>query len=109
MRKLKVLVWARDERDADYLQRLLQGGKGIVLCEPAEKADAVVTDAELLTRAEKEVLQAIARYGSVKEVAKRTFRSEATVKKHLRSVRQKFQVPTTVQAVALALRLRLID
>jgi len=109
MRKLKVVVWARGERDADHLKRLLQGGKGVVVCELSERVNALVADAELLTRSEKEVLGAIARYGSVKEVAKRTFRSEATVKKHLRSVRQKFQVPTTVQAVALALRLRLID
>jgi len=96
MRKLKVVIWARSERDADYLKRLLQGGKGVVVCEPGEKVHALVADAELLTRSEREVLGAVARYGSVKEVAKRTARSEATVKKHLRSVRQKFQVPTTV-------------
>lgn len=72
MRKLKVVVWARSERDADYLKRLLQGGKGVVVCEPGEKVNALIVDAELLTRSEREVLGAITRYG----IAQRTSRSD---------------------------------
>ncbi len=76
MRKLKVVLWARSERDADYLKHLLQGGKGVVVCELGEKVNALVVDAKLLTCAEGEVLGAIARYGSVRKVAQRTSRSD---------------------------------
>ena len=52
------------------------------------QADAVIVDTEILTPAEKEVLKALADYGSVEEVAAKTFRAKATVKKHLCSARK---------------------
>ncbi len=106
---MKVLVLARKEKDKDYLMRLLKEGKGITFAAPLEPMDAAVIDADLLTPAEREILQAIVQNGSIAQVAVKTCRTPETVKKHLRSIRRKLGVKTTLQAVALAFRLRLID
>ncbi len=106
---MKVLVLARREKDKDYLMRLLKEGKGITFAGSLEPADAAVIDADLLTPAEREVLQAIVQHGSIAQAAVKTYRTPETVKKHLRSIRRKLGVKTTLQAIALALRLRLIN
>ncbi len=105
---MKVAVLARTEKDVAYIKYLLSQSKDITFCDDPLQADAVIVDAELLTPAEKEVLKALSDYGSVEEVAAKTFRSKATVKKHLCSARKKLKAKTNIQAVAFALRYRLI-
>jgi len=43
IQKLKVIILARDEQDTDYPQRILQGGKGILLYEPVKKKRALLS------------------------------------------------------------------
>jgi len=105
---MKVAVLARTEKDVAYIKHLLSQSKNISFCDDPMQANAVIVDAELLTPAEKEILKALADYGSVEEVATKTFRAKATVKKHLCSARKKLKAKTNIQAVAFALRYRLI-
>jgi DNA-binding NarL/FixJ family response regulator len=105
---MKVAVLARTEKDVAYIKYLLFQGQEIDFCDDPLQADAVIVDTELLTPAEKEVLKALADYGSVEEVAAKTFRAKATVKKHLCSARKKLKAKTNIQAIAFALRYRLI-
>jgi DNA-binding NarL/FixJ family response regulator len=105
---MKVAVLARTEKDVAYIKCLLSQGQEIDFCDAPLQADAVIVDTELLTPAEKEVLKALADYGSVEEVAAKTFRAKATVKKHLCSARKKLKAKTNIQAIAFALRYRLI-
>lgn len=106
---MKVLVLARSEKDRDYLVRLLKEGKGITFVEPADSPDALVVDAALLTPTERAILKALIQHGSLAEVAAKTHRALATVKKHLCSIRKKLRVKTTFQAIALVVRARLVD
>lgn len=108
VKTVKVLVLAKTEKDAAYIRFLLSQGKGLLPCDNPLESDVVIVDPELLTPAEKEVLKALADHGSIEEVAAKTFRSKPTVKKHLCSVRRKLKVKTNIQAVALAIRYRLI-
>jgi DNA-binding NarL/FixJ family response regulator len=105
---MKVAVLARTEKDVAYIKYLLSQGQEIAFCDDPLQADAVIVDTELLTPAEKEVLKALADYGSIEEVAAKTFRAKATVKKHLCSARKKLKAKTNIQAIAFALRYRLI-
>jgi len=105
---MKVAVLARTEKDVAYIKHLLSQSKDITFCDDPLQADAVIVDAELLTHAEKEVLKVLSDYGSVEEVAAKTFRSKATVKKHLCSARKKLKAKTNIQAVAFAIRYKLI-
>jgi DNA-binding NarL/FixJ family response regulator len=105
---MKVAVLARTEKDVAYIKYLLSQGQEIDFCDDPLQADAVIVDTELLTPAEKEVLKALADYGSIEEVAAKTLRAKATVKKHLCSARKKLKAKTNIQAIAFALRYRLI-
>ncbi len=105
---MKVAVLARTEKDVAYIKYLLSQSKDITFCDEPMQANAVIVDTEILTPTEKEVLKALADYGSVEEVAARTFRAKATVKKHLCSARKKLKAKTNIQAVAFAIRYRLI-
>jgi DNA-binding NarL/FixJ family response regulator len=105
---MKVAVLARTEKDVAYIKYLLSQGQEIDFCDDPLQADAVIVDTELLTPTEKEVLKALADYGSVEEVAAKTFRAKATVKKHLCSARKKLKAKTNIQAIAFALRYRFI-
>ena len=69
---MKVAVLARMEKDVAYIKYLLSQGQEIDFCDDPLQADAVIVDTELLTPAEKEVLKALADYGSVEEVAAKT-------------------------------------
>jgi len=104
----KWLFWRERRKDVAYIKYLLSQSKDITFCDDPLQADAVIVDAELLTPAEKEVLKALSDYGSVEEVAAKTFRAKATVKKHLCSARKKLKAKTNIQAVAFAIRYRLI-
>ena len=105
---MKVAVLARTEKDGAYIKYLLSQSKEITFSDDPTQADAIIVDTEILTPAEKEVLKALADYGSVEEVAAKTLRAKATVKKHLCSARKKLKAKTNIQAVAFALRYRLI-
>ena len=105
---MKVAVLARTEKDVAYIKYLLSQSKDITFCDDPLQANAVIVDTELLTPAEREVLKALSDYGSVEEVAAKTFRAKATVKKHLCSARKKLKAKTNIQAVAFALRCGLI-
>ncbi len=100
---MRVVVWARTEKDVAYIKYLLSQSKDISFCDDPMQANAVIVDTKLLTTTEKEVLKALADYGSVEEVAAKTFRAKATVKKHLCSARKKLKAKTNIQAVAFAL------
>ncbi len=106
---MRVLVLARSEKDRDYLIRLLKEGKGITFVEPNDPPNAIVVDADLLTTTERTVLKALIQHGSLKQAAKETHRTYVTLKKHFRSIRKKLRVKTNIQAVAVALRCRLVD
>jgi len=100
--------FGKNREGCRLLKYLLSQSKDITFSDDPTQADAVIVDTEFLTPAEKEVLKALADYGSVEEVAAKTFRAKATVKKHLCFARKKLKAKTNIQAVAFALRYRLI-
>lgn len=59
-----------------------------------------------LTEAERAAIEAIARHGTVKAAAHALGKSPRTVDQQLTSARARLGVETTVQAVAVVLRLR---
>ncbi len=99
----------KTEKDTDYICKLLSQGKAIVFCDSPIDADAIVYDSELLTNAEREALEVLADYGSIKEAASKIHKAEATIKKQLCSARKKLKVKTNIQAIVIAYRLGLIN
>jgi two-component system response regulator DegU len=75
---------------------------------PAAVATAVPTGEGLLSRREREVLEAIATGLSTKEVARQLFISVKTVKNHLASIYEKLDARDRTQAVLGAARLGII-
>jgi DNA-binding NarL/FixJ family response regulator len=62
-----------------------------------------------LTKRELEVLQLIANGHATQEIARQLFIAEETVKSHVRNLLARMQARSRSQAVAMALRRRLID
>lgn len=104
MKPIKVAVLMKTEKDTDYICNLLSQGKAIVFCDSPVDADAIVCDTELLTKAKKEALKALADYGTIKEAAAKICKIEATIKKQLCSARKKLKVKTNIQAIFIAYR-----
>lgn len=74
---MKVAVLARTEKDVAYIKYLLSQGQEIAFCDDPLQADAVIVDTELLTPAEKEVLKALADYGSIGRSSSENLQSES--------------------------------
>ncbi len=71
-------------------------------------SDTAIFQTNLLTPAEKKILQALSQFGSIAKVAEATNYSHGTVKVYLSRIYRKLKVKTAPQAIAVALSLGLI-
>jgi len=110
-RKITVSVYARDNLIANYLKNLLSTDPNILpTFEPrSEPPSAVVVESGLLSEVEQRVLKALIQHGSIAEVAAALHYSPSTVKTYLSRIYKKLKVKTACQAVAFAIRYRLIE
>lgn len=96
----------------DDLFRAIRGtARGEVVLAPAAAARLVKragSPGRVLTEREVEILQLLATGSSNRELAKRLFVSEATVKSHLSHIYTKLEVDTRAAAVARAIEQRII-
>ncbi|CUU38260.1 MAG: LuxR C-terminal-related transcriptional regulator [Fimbriimonadales bacterium] len=105
MKRRKVIVLTKDPILGRLIEQLLSACPEIepIRMREGKEAEASVVQNNLLSRAELEVLELIAKYGNVKTAAKIACRSESTLKRELANIRQKLCVRTTLQAVVWAL------
>jgi len=110
MRRKRIQVTARDPILAGYLREKLKADPTIEVVAMSKEVtvDAVIAEVSLLTRAECELLQAIADQGSVKAAAQTIHRSEDTVKNHMKAIRVKLGVHSTLEAVVWGFRAGLL-
>ena len=93
----------------DDLFRAIRGtARGEVVLAPAVTARLVRRSGPLLTDREVEILGLLATGQSNRELAKRLFVSEATIKSHLSHIYTKLEVDTRAAAVARAIEQRII-
>jgi DNA-binding NarL/FixJ family response regulator len=93
----------------DDLFRAIRGtARGEVVLAPAVAARLVRRSGPLLTDREVEILGLLATGQSNRELAKRLFVSEATIKSHLSHIYTKLEVDTRAAAVARAIEQRII-
>lgn len=106
MKRKQVQVIARDSILAGYLKEKLKADPTIEVVDISRDVtvDAVIAEVPLLTRTECELLQAIADHGSVKAAAQAIHRSEDTVKNHMKAIRVKLDVHSTLEAVVWGFR-----
>jgi len=132
----KVFVLTDSTREHDFLKAIGAGVRGYILkaSEISQVIDAIrlvaadgavvystkvakLFDSTLqgtnrldqLSQREKEILNLVARGHGNKEVAKRCYISEATVKAHLRRITEKMDVKNRAEAVATAIEKGLIE
>jgi DNA-binding NarL/FixJ family response regulator len=74
-----------------------------------QDAEAQHVTAPELTEQEMEVLKLTARGMDNRDIARKLFISEATVKNHLRNILEKLQVHSRMEAVMIAVRQKLIE
>ena len=78
-------------------------------CLARNEGDGAVPTGARLTEREREVLVHVARGMGNREIAKSLFISENTVKNHVRSILEKLQLHSRVEAAMYAVRERLVD
>ncbi len=105
---IAVCVYARDDFTADFIKNFLMTNPHIKIVDSLWGADAVIIQTDLLTSAEKKILQALAQYGNISEVAAATNYSPGAVKVYLSRIYRKLKVKTAPQAIAVAFSLGLI-
>jgi Response regulator containing a CheY-like receiver domain and an HTH DNA-binding domain len=110
MRKkhITVCVYARDDFTADFIKNFLLTNPHIKIVDNLWASDAVIIQTDLLTPAEKKILQALAQFGSIPKVAAATNYSPGAVKVYLSRIYRKLKVKTAPQAIAVAFSLGLI-
>jgi DNA-binding NarL/FixJ family response regulator len=105
MRRRRVAVLSRDPLLKQYLKQRLADDPAVELVERLQdNPEAILIDCKFLTRAERDLLRAIVKYGSIKTAAAKLYRSERTLKRQLASIREKLGFRTTLQAVVWALQ-----
>ena len=110
MRKkhITVCVHARDDFTADFIKNFLLTNPHIKIVDSLWASDAVISQTDLLTPAEKKILQSLAQHGNISKVAAATNYSPSTVKVYLSRIYRKLKVKTAPQAIAVAFSLGLI-
>jgi len=91
-----------------YLKKCLANDPHITFTNYAPKADVVIAEEGLLTKAEQKCLQALSEEGNIPAIAKKLSYHPATVKRHLQKAYRKLKVRGRVQAIVMAFRLGLI-
>jgi len=110
MKRIEVVVWAKDVVCKSHICEVLQSSPAIaVVSQPSSSEHAIVSEAGALTPAEKRVLRAFLKYDGAKEVAAALGVSYATVKKHLERIYDKLGVRSLHRALVRAISLRLIE
>ena len=110
MKRRRVAVLSRDPLLREYLEQRLAADPAIEIVEwIRDEPEAILVDEKFLTHTERELLKLVAKFGSVKIVAAKLYRSERTVKRQLATIREKLGFRTTLQVVAWALRNGIID
>lgn len=104
MRRKQVQILTRDPVLASYLKEKLKSDPSLEIREGGGAVNAVIVETSLLTPAERELLQAIADYGSVSAAAQATHRSEDTAKNHMKTIRMKLSVHSTSEALVWGFR-----
>jgi DNA-binding NarL/FixJ family response regulator len=107
-KRIAVCVYSNDDFTADFIQNFLTTNPHIKIVDSLWTADAVVVQTDLLTTAEKKILQALAQHGNIAKVAAATNYSHGTVKVYLSRIYRKLKVKTAPQAIAVAFALGLI-
>ena len=98
----------KDAPPEDLFRAIRGTARGEVVLAPAVAARLVRRSGPLLTDREVEILGLLATGQSNRELAKRLFVSEATIKSHLSHIYTKLEVDTRAAAVARAIEQRII-
>jgi DNA-binding NarL/FixJ family response regulator len=98
----------KDAPPEDLFRAIRGTARGEVVLAPAVAARLVKRTGPLLTDREVEILGLLATGQSNRELAKRLFVSEATIKSHLSHIYTKLEVDTRAAAVARAIEQRII-
>ncbi|GAB2679604.1 response regulator [Kribbella swartbergensis] len=98
----------KDAPPEDLFRAIRGTARGEVVLAPAVAARLVKRSGPLLTDREVEILGLLATGQSNRELAKRLFVSEATIKSHLSHIYTKLEVDTRAAAVARAIEQRII-
>ena len=98
----------KDAPPEDLFRAIRGTARGEVVLAPAVAARLVKRSGPLLTDREVEILALLATGQSNRELAKRLFVSEATIKSHLSHIYTKLEVDTRAAAVARAIEQRII-
>jgi DNA-binding NarL/FixJ family response regulator len=98
----------KDAPPEDLFRAIRGTARGEVVLAPAVAARLVRRTGPLLTDREVEILGLLATGQSNRELAKRLFVSEATIKSHLSHIYTKLEVDTRAAAVARAIEQRVI-
>ncbi|MFA0784393.1 hypothetical protein [Fervidibacter sacchari] len=80
---ITVCVYARDDFTADFIKNFLLTNPHIKIVDNPWASDAVIIQTDLLTPAEKKILQALAQRGNIFKVAAATNYSPGAVKVYL--------------------------
>ncbi|ONI73596.1 DNA-binding response regulator [Kribbella sp. ALI-6-A] len=98
----------KDAPPEDLFRAIRGTARGETILAPAVAARLIRRSGPLLTEREVEILNHLATGGSNREIARRLFVSEATVKSHLSHIYTKLEVDTRAAAVARAIEQRII-
>jgi len=112
LKGLRVLLVCPCRETLRALKRVLEAA-GVKVLDPLKdyEGEEIVTIyvESPLTERETEVLQAVADSPALKTAARQLGITEGTVNRHLRNIRSKLGVDSTIQAVAEGLRMGLIQ
>jgi DNA-binding NarL/FixJ family response regulator len=98
----------KDAPPEDLFRAIRGTARGETILAPAVAARLIRRSGPLLTEREVEILNHLATGSSNREIARRLFVSEATVKSHLSHIYTKLEVDTRAAAVARAIEQRII-
>jgi DNA-binding NarL/FixJ family response regulator len=98
----------KDAPPEDLFRAIRGTARGETILAPAVAARLIRRSGPLLTEREVEILNHLATGSSNREIARRLFVSEATVKSHLSHIYTKLEVDTRAAAVARAIEQRVI-
>ncbi|WP_460654657.1 response regulator [Kribbella endophytica] len=98
----------KDAPPEDLFRAIRGTARGETILAPAVAARLMRRSGPLLTEREVEILDQLATGRSNREIARRLFVSEATVKSHLSHIYTKLEVDTRAAAVARAIEQRII-
>lgn len=109
--KIIVYIYTREDFTAHYIKNFLSTDPNFVpLLQPGdEPPDAVIIEEGLLSETERKILKALVKNGSIQKVADALHFSPSTVKTYLSRIYKRLKVKTAYQAIAFAIKYRLID